>query len=307
MSQKPLSRPVLQSARALALLIALALLVAWGYSIWKETPKPPPGEPVTVLWTFEPPERGAIISTPAVTTDGDVYVAAIHDAGLATFGAVYRLDRETHKVVWKFDDDGAMQHMYSSPCLAGGRLYIGEGMHANNVCKLYCLDVVTGRKVWHFLTSGHIESSPCVAGGKVYFGAGDDGIYCLDALSGKERWHFQEPAHIDANPVVIGKRLYVGSGVSRAHKTSAVFCLNSESGTVIWATPTDLPAWGSPAVDGSDVFIGLGNGRLVKSVDPPETPSGALLDLDAQTGKLRWRYPVSDAVLAKAAFDAEHV
>src|SRR5438876_6874333 len=121
------------------LLVASGLVLS--LPLWKAKPTPTlPQDAVTVLWTFEPPERGAIISTPLVTAAGGVYVAAIHDVGLAAFGAVYYLDPETHKVVWKFDDDGAMQHMYSSPCLADGRLYIGEGMHSNNVCKFYCLD-----------------------------------------------------------------------------------------------------------------------------------------------------------------------
>src|SRR5207244_1242455 len=109
-----------------------------------------------------------------------------------------------------FSDDGQMQHMYSSPCLADGRVYVGEGMHQNHLCKLYCVDAATGRKCWDFQTDGHIESSPCVADGKVFFGAGDEGVYGLDQVSGAECWHFRGPIHVDTSPTVVGHRLYAG-------------------------------------------------------------------------------------------------
>lgn len=263
-------------------------------------------ETVAVAWTFEAQKRGAIISSPLIAGDR-IYVAALHDTAFSNAGAVYCLDRQTGKCVWSFDDGGKMQHMYSSPCLADGRLYIGEGMHANFTCKMYCLDAALGKKLWHFVAAGHIESSPCVADGKVFFGAGDDGIYCLDAVSGKKLWQFQGPFHIDSSPTVSGQRLYLGSGISRRHSKMEALCLDTADGHVIWRLPTKLPVWGSPIVDGPDVFFGLGNGRLTVSATPPEQPAGALLCLDCQTGEARWRYDVSDAIFSRAAVDPRHV
>jgi outer membrane protein assembly factor BamB len=291
-----------------------------------KTVRPPvPPAPVRVLWTFEPPERGAVISSPLAAGDR-LYVGAIRDAALHTSGAVYCLDRTTGKPVWTFDNDGEMLHMYSSPCLAdasgkgvwnsaekfqtpfpAGRLYIGDGMHANFVCHLYCLDAASGNRLWQFETGGHIESSPCFADGKVYFGSGDDGIYCLDAVTGERRWQFQAGLHVDTSPAVVSRRLYGGSGVSRTRKNPAIFCLAAADGRVRWQWPTDLAVWGSPAVDGEQVFFGLGNGRLTESVSPPEKPAGALLCVDAGSGVERWRYAVGDGVLARPTLDAERV
>jgi outer membrane protein assembly factor BamB len=263
-------------------------------------------EAAKVVWTYEQVERGAIVSSPCVVGDR-VYVGAIRDAGLSTSGAVYCLSRDTGKIVWQFDDDGEMQHMYSSPCLADGRVYIGEGMHANHVCKFYCLDAASGHKLWQFVTEGHIESSPCVADGKVFFAAGDDGLYCLDAVTGAQRWHYQAPIHVDASATVVGKCLYSGSGVSRTRKATTIFCLDADEGKVLWQRTTDLPVWGSPAVSGDEVFFGLGNGRLMRSAEPPEKPAGALLCVAAKTGETRWRYAVSDGVLVRPIADDEHV
>ncbi|MFO0841898.1 MAG: PQQ-binding-like beta-propeller repeat protein [Gemmataceae bacterium] len=251
------------------------------------------GGPVApeVVWAFEAHKRGAILSTPLVAGD-HVYAAAVHDPAFTNTGAVYCLDRATGKLVWSFDDGGHMQHTFSSPCLADGRLYIGEGMHANFVCKLYCLDAATGRKLWNFEAAGHIESSPCVADGKVYFGAGDDGVYCLDAVTGRKRWRFAGPFHVDSAPAVSGGKVFVGSGVSRLKRVTEVICLGADDGKVVWRLPTDLPVWGSPLLSGDDVFFGLGNGRLLTGPEPPETPAGAMICLDAGTGRLRWRYDV---------------
>jgi outer membrane protein assembly factor BamB len=259
-----------------------------------------------VVWTFEQPQRGAIISTPAVNAEW-LYVSAIRDNALDPSGVVYCLDRRRGTVSWTFDDGGTMRHTISSPCLADGRLYVGEGMHGNDVCKLYCLDAATGRKLWEFVTGGHIESSPCVAGGAVFFGSGDDGLYCLDAASGAKRWQFSGRWHIDSSPVVVDGRLYAGSGVSRLHRTTEIFCLDAADGRPLWRSPAELPVWGSPVVEGGQVFFGTGTGRLTRSAEAPEKPSGALLCAEAATGNMCWIAHVEDAVFGRPAVDAEHI
>jgi outer membrane protein assembly factor BamB len=258
------------------------------------------------VWTFEPVERGAIVSSPLVA-GGHVYVSVIHDAPLSASGAVYCLDRRTGKPLWRFDDDGRMLQVFSSPCLADGLLYVGEGMHQNRQCKLYCLEAKSGHKRWHFETADHIESSPCVSDGRVFFGAGDDGVYCLDAATGAERWHFQESVHVDTSPAVAGIRLYAGSGLSRTRKATEIFCLDTRDGRVLWRAPTDLPVWGSPALDGDSVLFGLGNGRLLEGPPPPAKPAGAVLCVDAVSGRQRWRWRETDAVFCRPVVDGRFV
>jgi outer membrane protein assembly factor BamB len=277
------------------------------FGVWAKLQQPrPESESVAVVWTFEQVEHGAIISTPIVTEDC-VYVAAIRDNALNPSGVVYCLDRRRGSVRWTFDDDGAMKHTYSTPCLADGRLYVGEGMHGNDVCKMYCLDAATGRKVWECVTGGHIESSPCVAGGAVFFGSGDDGLYCLDAVSGAKRWHFHGQWHVDVRPVVAEGRVYAGSGISRLIRTTELFCLDASDGRPLWRTPTELPVWGSPVLAENQIFFGTGTGRLTMSAEPPEKPAGALVCADAKTGIIRWNYRVADAVFCSPAVDAERV
>src|SRR5207248_29185 len=139
------------------------------------------------------------------------------------------------KTLWTFDDGGDMKQIFSSPCVADGRLFIGEGFHDDQNCKLYCLNAATGAKQWEFQTAGQTESSPCVADGKVFVGAGNDGVYALDAATGKQLWHFQRAnLRFGAGPAVQGKRLYIGSGMDRNRPESpgetAVLCLDTDTG-----------------------------------------------------------------------------
>jgi outer membrane protein assembly factor BamB len=258
--------------------------------------------PVGVVWKFQAPKAGWVASSPLVASDR-VYLAAAQGGVFEKYGTLYCLDRATGKPVWTFDNDKEMKQVFSTPCLSGGRLYVGEGFHEDNGCKLYCLDAATGKKQWEFVTNSHTESSPCVAGGKVYCGAGDDGLLCLNAASGKKVWDYPG-LHVDCNPVVAGKRVYAGSGVGDTYRETCLFCLEADTGKEVWRTGTDLPVWGSPTVAGQHLFVGLGNGNFETSGD---RPAGAVLCLDAATGYQAWRADVPDAVLNRLALDRHRV
>lgn len=256
-----------------------------------------------VAWRFRPPvERCWMASSPVV--DGErVYIGVVLPSAFGGSGAVYCVERRTGKELWMFNAGGAMKDVFSSPCVAEGRLYIGEGFHQHTDCKLYCLDAATGKQLWDFTTGSHTESTPCVSGGKVYFGAGDDGLYCLDAATGKEKWHLRG-LHVDANPLVIDNRLYGGSGIGDACKDTVLFCVNADTGAEVWRMPVDLPVWGMPAVQGEYLYAGIGNGNFLDSAD---RPAGAVLCLERATGRRIWRRDVPDGVHVRVCVDAKNV
>jgi outer membrane protein assembly factor BamB len=285
---------------------------------------------VKPVWTFIPSGKIGMVVSSCLGYGHRVYAGAALRQGNEQYGVLYRLDAQTGKKVWEFDDGGDMKPVFSSPCIADGRLYVGEGFHTDPDCKLYCLNADTGKKLWAFPTGSHTESSPCVAAGKVYFGAGDDGVYCLDAVTGKKLWQYPgkdgdttptvaprsggNPGkrrlnlHVDSSPAVVGDRLYAGSGIGREAGEAgdpAVFCLDARTGKKLWLLPLEarnLPAWGSPAVAGDQLFFGIGNGDLLETTRD-EKPAGALLCVDARTGRERWRYDIGNGVLNKPAVD----
>jgi outer membrane protein assembly factor BamB len=255
---------------------------------------------------FAPPgANGAIDGKPLINGDR-LYVAGAHSGAFgSSFGAVYCLERSSGNVLWRFNADGKMKQVYSSPCLADGKIYIGEGFHSDSDCKLYCLDAATGKKLWDRQTQSHTESSPCVVDGRVYCGAGGDGLLCLNAATGEDIWQYRG-GHIDCSPVVVGQRVYAGSAVDRditGPQETAMFCLDASTGKEIWRVKTNLPVWGKPVVAGEQAFFPLGNGDATQSDD--KAPAGAIVCVAAGDGKEAWRFDVSDGVIEGPAIDLD--
>ncbi len=283
----------------------LALVISAGvaaYLLWPRPEPPPPAQP-TLCWVFEATERGALIAAPCVSPEA-IYVAAIHDRGFRSIGAVYALDPATGKPQWRFDGDGRMLGSASAPTLAGDRLFVGEGMHASHACHLYCLDPKTGKQLWAFDTTDHVEASATVHDGTVYFGSGNDGVYAVDVETGKQRWQFNEGLHVDSAPCVMNGKVIVGSGPSRRFQTLAVVAIDAKLGREVWRRPTDIPAWGAPRAANGRVYVGLANGRLNEAA---QHPAGALLCLDERDGRELWRVPAGDAVFQQPTLDGDRV
>jgi outer membrane protein assembly factor BamB len=263
------------------------------------------------VWDFPVPEDGCLVSSPRVA-GGRVYFGSAHP----TFkgGTLLCLNRGTGDKIWTFDDDGALKPLFSSPLIAGGRVYIGEGFHDDRDCKLYCVDAGNGKKIWEFQTTSQVESSPRVFGGNVFFGAGNDGIFCLDAHHGKKLWQYPGLAYkgrllrVGSTPALAHGKLYAGSGIDRNATDdpgeTALFCLDMAGGKLIWKHETHLPCWGGAVVSGSEVFFTLGNGDVY--TDAPD-PAGAVLCLDAATGRKIWQRDFPNGILAQPAVDDDHV
>jgi outer membrane protein assembly factor BamB len=303
------------------IMLGVSLFLMAGFSAFRAGPVPTAGrieiaegakaKLVGKVWDFQVKDMGCNVSAPREAA-GRIYFASSQP--VIQKGALYCLNRGSGEQIWKFTDGGAMKQVFSSPCLAGGKLFIGEGFHDDHDCKLYCLDALKGKKIWDFQTTGQVESSPCVAGGKVFFGAGNDGIYCLDAKTGAKVWQFPGPNYkgkllrIGASPLVENGKLYAGSGVDRNLKEElcekAVFCLDAASGNVIWKKETSLPSWGAPVMSGKEVFFGLGNGDVFNDA---ANPAGAMLCLDAASGEQIWRLDLPNGILGEAAVDDDHV
>lgn len=272
-------------------------------------------DPVIEKWAFtvDPRFKGMYASTPLI--DGDaIYAAYARTNGYST---LVRLDRHTKTQKWEFlgkDDD--LRQMISTPCIADGKLYFGEGFHFDLNCNVYCVDAEKGDEVWRFKTEGQTESSPTVANGKVYIGAGNDGVYCLDAKTGAKIWHFQRDPkdrllRFGGGMVVGGERLYCATGVDRVQKIdkgeTAVFCLDATNGKFIWKTAAPFPVWSTPILKDGLLFVTSGNGDVYTDAPAPEVPGGALQCLEADMGKELWRKKYDNGIIEAPAVDSHRI
>ena len=265
------------------------------------------------IW-FETPDVELVMSGVCLTPERAYFGGQHTFAGVRVDGVLVCVDRASGRQSWKFGGVDGVLPIFSTPVVADGKLYFGEGTHQNTFCKLYCLNAATGEQLWAFTTKSHTEGTPCVAGGKVYFSAGDDGLFCLDANTGEEVWHYrghEQNLHIDTPVVVADGKLYGGSG----YNTFAAFCLDAKSGAELWKVETPTRSFGSPLVAGTQVVFGLGTGALLEDLStevepgkPRETKAaGMVLSLDRLTGKQTWKFELSCSVHTQMCADAGSV
>ena len=252
---------------------------------------PGPTHP-TISWLFK--GTGGVVtdfsSSPAVV-GAQVYITAAQGSLFSSGGAVHCFDANRGVSLWRYDTS---VQIFSSPTVAGGRVYVGEGFHQDADCHLHCLDANNGRLIWTFKTTSHVESTPFISQGKVYFGAGNDGVYCLDALEGKQIWHYPS-VHVDMSPVVWKGKVYFGTGYGEYR----IYAVDANSGEEVWSKRVDYPAWGSPSADGDTIFFGLGNGNFIESAAMPQ---GRVTAHNAGTGEQIWEYEAGDSVLTAVAY-----
>ncbi len=163
----------------------------------------------------------------------------------------------------------------SSPVVTDGIIYIGSGSK-----RLYALDLIKKKVLWHFDTSGYIETSPTLDREVVFFGTGDGIIYSLDRISGKELWRFQAKAEILSSPLTMGDMVYFASADDR------LYGLDFETGKVKWQHGMI-----SSRSVGSRIFASPAgkDGRIYHFFS-----DGYLLCLDVSSGRELWKRRVAD-------------
>jgi outer membrane protein assembly factor BamB len=94
----------------------------------------------------------------------------------------------------------------SSPAVVDGRVFIGS-----NDGHMYCLDALTGVKLWNYTTGDWVVSSPAVADGLLFVGSFDHTFYCLNTSDGRHVWNYTTGGMISASPAIANGIVYVGS------------------------------------------------------------------------------------------------
>jgi len=144
----------------------------------------PPGEPGKLIWEFK--TGGSLQSSPAIGSDGTVYIGSVDNK-------VYALNGKSGAKKWEFETGESEYGVRSSPAIGSdGTVYVGSDDK-----KLYALDgenlkqiFVNGKelfeikKLWEFETADPVPSSPVIgANGIVYIGSGDGKVYAIASSS----------------------------------------------------------------------------------------------------------------------------
>ena len=122
------------------------------------------------------------------------YYSTMHVYGSApylyggTSKSLFALDAESGKICWEFAPYGhEREHIYSSPVVAEGRLFIGDRRGL-----LHCLDAKSGRSQWSTLTSraenNQVNGTPLVHEDRVVVATNAPFTAAYDVVTGRELW-----------------------------------------------------------------------------------------------------------------------
>jgi polyvinyl alcohol dehydrogenase (cytochrome) len=153
-------------------------------------------------------------------------------------------------------------------------------------------------ETWRFNSAdGDFTGTPVVAGGTVVVGSYGGTVFALDARTGALRWsrdlHAGENAErtptINGSAAIANGRVYVPLADI---DTPRVVALRLADGAVLWDrvidTQRDSDVFGSPVVWNGSVYIGV-SALFGELNDPDVSVRGAVVALDALTGKREWK------------------
>ena len=175
---------------------------------------------------------GFVVSSPALSRDGDTLYIASFDSRL------YALDAHTGAVRWFFPTS---DHVYSSPALAEDAAgHVKAIYFASTDGHVYAVGP-DGKEIWRYFVGDPVRSSPVLGraprgdGRIVYVGAGNGTLYALDAASGRRRWSYDTTSRnarlrdrndLNASPSLGKRGVYIGSEDGDVNYVPYDYCLH---------------------------------------------------------------------------------
>ena len=220
----------------------------------------------TAHWSTPYSTGGTIISSPAIATDGTIYIGSN--------------DNKLHAI----NSDGSAKWTFptgdwvdSTPAIgADGTVYFGSWDN-----QLYAVNPADGTKLWDFNTSSSVIASPAIGvDGRIYFGSKDEFFYALES-NGSLAWETYVGNAITSS-AAIGQdgTIYFGD-------ENGTFHALNQDGTTKWTyevddvTDTNKSILSSPAIDLSgNLYFGSGNGNCYSISD---ASSSAILNWKVST------------------------
>ncbi len=268
-----------------------------------------------VKWSYDTGANGAVLSSPAIGSDGTIYVGS-HNGKIYAFysdngtvkwsyatvsgrvfsspaigsdGTIYVGSED--KNLYAINADGTLKWSYatddkviSSPAIGSdGTIYVGS--FDNN---LYAFYSDNGTVKWSCATLGRVLSSPAIGSdGTIYVGSGDNNLYAIYSDNGTVKWSYTTLGLVRSSPAIGSDgTIYVGSYDDKLH------AIYSDNGTKKWSCATLGDVYSSPAI-GSDGTIYVGS------------QDNKLYAIYSDNGTEKWSYPTLGRVSSSPAIGSD--
>lgn len=134
---------------------------------------------------------GAAAGSPAVDTNGNIYVGTVG-------GTLDAFQPGTPAPKWTFHDAGNAP-ITTTPAISSGGIIVGA---ENNY--VYSVNPSSGLQTWQQVTGGPVDSSPVIATGNsmVYVGSSDGKLYAFNIAGGSPVWTSTMGTSVSAAPAL---------------------------------------------------------------------------------------------------------
>lgn len=273
--------------RRLSLFGVFALALLTGACSWLGFDDRDPTDPSKLI-AFEPRLEVTELWSRDVGAGGDELGARLVPAvyGGRVFvanreGKVMALNAETGERVWKID---TKVRFGAGPSVAAGLVVLG-GIDGT----VLALDSQTGEVKWRSQVSSEVLALPAIAGSRVIVRSIDGRIHALNRLTGERMWVFDSDVPLltlrgISNPIVHSGMVIVGLD------GGSVVALSLNDGSTVWKTEIAEPEGRTELARLVDIdgHLALRGRRLYVA-----SYQGYLAFLDARTGRIMWRRPIS--------------
>jgi outer membrane protein assembly factor BamB len=238
------------------------------------------------------------LSKDAITSDWPCLLGPDHNETSRETHILGQFPQSGPKLVWEISKGEG----YASPVIQGDRLILFHRVKDEGVIE--CLNPGNGKLAWRYTYPTNYQdeygycngprSSPIIATDAVFAVGSEGKLNCLDLSTGKLRWQHDIVAEyklaqnffgVGSTPLVEQDKLIVNVG---ADGGPCVVAYDVKTGNVAWKAGNQWgPSYASPVpatLHGKRRVLVFAGGRS-------NPPTGGLLCLDPQTGKLDFEFP----------------
>ena len=238
------------------------------------------------------------LSKDAITSDWPCLLGPDHNETSRETHILGQFPQSGPKLVWEISKGEG----YASPVIQGDRLILFHRVKDEGVIE--CLNPGNGKRAWRYTYPTNYQdeygycngprSSPIIATDAVFAVGSEGKLNCLDLSTGKLRWQHDIVAEyklaqnffgVGSTPLVEQDKLIVNVG---ADGGPCVVAYDVKTGNVAWKAGNQWgPSYASPVpatLHGKRRVLVFAGGRS-------NPPTGGLLCIDPQTGKLDFEFP----------------